>query len=584
MSAGLFREFGFLSVLFRAAILCCQTVVVGGIIFLLVIVRAPQFRQAAWLRPARRMIRWGALGFAVSQLFFVTINIRVLTSSTDLSVRDILGANFVIAGLLGIAAGLVLFFWPGGLLGRVSFFALIPAAAMIAAVVMTSHAASRMEDRFALISITTVHYLATAAWIGGVISLMLVMKNVDDLEILAPVSARFSRLAQVSVLILLLAGLSLSLWFVGSWSALYGTSYGIMVVTKAIFLGCLLLLGAANYFLVRAIGKRSSDADRKISLIRFAEVEIGIGLTVILAAASLSSQPPGVDLPEDRVTLQEIVTRYSPRMPQFTSPPVKAVAKSSKEERRQASAAGRKVPSSFVPGDSGFGIDTPDDMAWSEYNHAWAGVVVFVMGILALLSRSRYFAWAKIWPLMLLGLAVFLFLRSDPENWPIGPNGFWESFGGAGVLQHRIAVVLIIVFAIFQWRVETNRVQSRAAALVFPAVGALGGVVLLTHTHGLTNVKQQLFVELSHTALAIFAVIAGWSRWLELRLPSENPTRKYLSSVWPVCFMLIGLILMDYHESDLSSYNLDFQRTLYAGKGTVGSITPSLSHCEVSAA
>ena len=22
----------------------------------------------------------------------------------------------------------------------------------------------------------------------------------------------------------------------------------------------------------------------------------------------------------------------------------------------------------------------------------------------------------------------FLFLRSDPENWPLGPNGFWESF------------------------------------------------------------------------------------------------------------------------------------------------------------
>src|SRR6202008_866668 len=99
-----------------------------------------------------------------------------------------------------------------------------------------------------------------------------------------------SRLAQVSVLILLLAGLSLSLWLVGSWNALYGTSYGIMIVTKAIFLGCLLLLGAANYFLVRAIGKTSNETDTKISLIRFAEAEIGIGLTVILAAASLTSQ------------------------------------------------------------------------------------------------------------------------------------------------------------------------------------------------------------------------------------------------------------------------------------------------------
>ena len=185
--------------------------------------------------------------------------------------------------------------------------------------------------------------------------------------------------------------------------------------------------------------------------------------------------------------------------------------------------------------------------------------LIFVMGILALLSRSRYFAWAKIWPLMFLGLAVFLFLRSDPENWPLGPNGFWESFDSADVLQHRIAVVLIIVFAIFQWRVETNRVHSHAAALVFPVVGALGGVVLLTHTHGLTNVKEHVLVELSHTALAIFAVIAGWSRWLELRLPSENPTRKYLAWVWPVCFILIGVILMDYHESNLSSYNLTFR-------------------------
>src|ERR1700756_1305099 len=158
-----------------------------------------------------------------------------------------------------------------------------------------------------------------------------------------------------------------------------------------------------------------------------------------------------------------------------------------------------------------------------------------------------------------LGLAVFLFLRSDPENWPLGPNGFWESFDSADVLQHRIAVILIIVFAIFQWRGEKKHVHSHPGAFLFSLVGALGGVVLLTHTHGLTNVKEQLLVELSHTALAIFAVIAGWSRWLELRLPSENPTRKYLAWIWPVCFILIGVILMDYHESDLSSYNLTFR-------------------------
>ena len=207
------------------------------------------------------------------------------------------------------------------------------------------------------------------------------------------------------------------------------------------------------------------------------------------------------------------------------------------------------MPAAFVPGDAGFGTNTPADIAWSEYNHNWAGLVVFLMGILALLSRSRYHSWAKIWPLVFLLLAIFLFFRADPENWPMGPNGFWESFSEAEVLQHRVAIVLIIAFAIFQYRVETNRVKSTTAELVFPAVCALGGVVLLTHTHSLSNIKEELLAEMSHTPLAICGIVAGWSRWLELRLPEKNQSRKYLAWVWPICFILVGLILMDYHES-----------------------------------
>jgi putative copper resistance protein D len=122
-------------------------------------------------------------------------------------------------------------------------------------------------------------------------------------------------------------------------------------------------------------------------------------------------------------------------------------------------------------------------------------------------------------------------------------------------LQHRLAVVLIIAFAIFQYRVETKKVKSMAAALVFPVVCALGGVVLLTHTHALSNVKEEMLTELSHTPLAIFGIMAGWSRWLELRLPDQNLARKYLKWIWPVCFIFIGLILVDYHESDINAVN-----------------------------
>ena len=545
--AELLGVFGFLVVLLRAAILCFQTIAAGGAIFLTVVTPNGALRPEELKRPAWKIMRWSALGLALSQLLFLVVNALVLRYSTGISYAEVLGANFAMASVVAIVASLAIVFWPERLRNSASAVVLVPAFLVLASSVVTSHSFSRMDDRAMLVGLTSLHYLATASWIGGLPFLLLAMKRVTDQEVRVKISQRFSRLAQISVAVLFLAGLGMSLTFVGSWNALYGTAYGIMVGTKIVLFGCLLLLGAANYYIVKGTG--AASATGTTSLVRFGEVEIGIGLAVILAAASLTSQPPGADLTEDRVSLHEIWVRYEPRPPQLTSPPLADLSESGKETVRKFKAAGVKVPAAFLPGVAFAHPDTPGDIAWSEYNHNWAGLIVLAMGLLALLSRNRHFAWAKIWPLMFLGLAVFLFLRADPENWPLGPNGFWESFGQADVLQHRAAVLLIIIFAVFQWAVETNRVKSHAAALVFPAVCAIGGIVLLTHMHAVTNIKQEMLIELSHTPLAICGIIAGWARWLELRLPAENNMRKYLGWVWPVCFIFVGLILMDYHEA-----------------------------------
>jgi putative copper resistance protein D len=60
------------------------------------------------------------------------------------------------------------------------------------------------------------------------------------------------------------------------------------------------------------------------------------------------------------------------------------------------------------------------------------------------------------------------------------------------------------------------------AGLVFPLVCAFRGALLLTHAHSLGNVKEEYFAETSHLPLSILAVIAGWSRWLEIRLPQSG--------------------------------------------------------------
>lgn len=540
--------FSFLVVLLRAATLCFQSVAIGGIFFFSFIACSADQRPGALLDSGWKLIRWSGIGLAASQLFFVVANSLVLRATVEIPLSEVLGANFVLAGALGIVAGISVALWPRNLQQSFNPLILLPAAMMLAASVMTSHSASRMDDRPVLVTLTVLHYLTTASWIGGLPFLLLAIKRLPDGEPKTALTKNFSRMALISVVLLIAAGLGMSWVYVGSIPAIYGTAYGVMVSTKVALLLCLLLLGAANFFIVKSLGSRAGTGGFK-SLVRFGEAEIGIGLTVILAAASLTSQPPGADLTQDRVTLQEIAARFAPRMPRFSSPPLTELSEPTNEMYKRAEAAGQSLPPAYVPGQTAWHPDKPGDIAWSEYNHNWAGLIVLLMGVLALLSRSRYFSWARIWPLAFLGLAVFLFLRADPENWPLGPNGFWQSFGVVDVLQHRAAVILIILFAVFQYRVETERVKSMAAALVFPSVCALGGVVLLTHTHALGNIKEEMLIELSHTPLALFGIVAGWSRWLELRLPTDNPARKYLAWVWPVCFILVGLILIDYREA-----------------------------------
>src|SRR5262249_4373020 len=111
----------------------------------------------------------------------------------------------------------------------------------------------------------------------------------------------------------------------------------------------------------------------------------------------------------------------------------------------------------------------------------------------------------------------------------------------------RIFVVLIIGFAFFEWRIRTGRSRSTRAAYVFPLITAIGGALLLTHSHALSNLKDQMLIEMSHVPLALLGVAAGWTRWLELRL--DPPAGRIAAWAWPVCFTLVGLVLISYREA-----------------------------------
>ncbi len=108
---------------------------------------------------------------------------------------------------------------------------------------------------------------------------------------------RFSRLALISVVVLVVSGFFMSISYVGSWHALIGTSYGLMLLAKIAMLGAMLALGGINFLMLR----KYSPGETIPRLRRLVEAEVGIGLTIILTAASMTAQPPAVDLPNDTV-------------------------------------------------------------------------------------------------------------------------------------------------------------------------------------------------------------------------------------------------------------------------------------------
>ena len=537
MAAQLLDVFSFLSVLLRGLVLAANSVVLGGILFWLLIL--PHGKAQVSIR---RMIFWSAIALAAVQIGYVAADSAVLAATTGLQLNDLAGAGFFLAGSAAACAAILI-----ALLSRRGSYSrqwelLVPAAVSSVAVVLTSHAAGRLDHRPVLLCLTALHQGATSAWVGGLPYLVLALKRSDD-STAGILCSGFSRLALISVALLAGSGLLMSWFYIGSTAAIYGTPYGAMVATKAVLLAMLLFLGGLNFQIVR--GSAATSARLLATLRRYAEAEIGIGFTVILAAASLTSQPPAADIPGGPVSTADVIQRIRPQWPRLETPPLSAL---SPVTPLAFGAAGQPAPGllSFVPGTS-YQPATPSDIAWSEYNHQWAGLIVLATGLLAILARSPWTPWARHWPLTFLGLAVFLFLRADPENWPLGPRSFWQSFAVAEVLQHRIFILLIVAFAGFEWGVRTGRIVSRSATMVFPAVCAVGGALLLTHTHSLNNIRGELLIELSHLPLAVLAVAAGWSRWLELRL--TTPQRGIAAWIWPLCFVLIGAILLNYREA-----------------------------------
>jgi putative copper resistance protein D len=522
---------GLVDVVLRGLLLAFTCLAVGGVAWVGLVLGVephtkPDPRVARALRSvAVAGLLAGAIQAAVLGVILADLTARLGTVSLGPFISSSFAA--VALGRIGLAAMLTLAAArlaarPGGGLAWTALGGLAGALGVTGA--GWSHATARMEERGFLLVVDAVHLLAVAVWVGGLAHLIHHALATRDERGPAErrIARRFSSLAFGAVIILATTGLLLTVSYVGDPAALLGTAYGIMVVTKVVLLLAALPVAYASFRLVRS-GAGASDT----RLARRAEVELGITVTALFAAASITGLPPAGDVRDERATMREVAARFSPVPPRLTSPPVDELLRAAD-------------PLMAPPGRR-----TSVERAWSEYNHHWAGLVVLTMGALAALERLGIRS-ARHWPLAFLGMAAFLFVRGDPRAWPLGPAGFWESMRLPDVLQHRAFVVLIVAVGAFEWMVRTGRLAPRPWGHLFPLLCAVGGAMLLTHSHAMVGLKAEFLTEVTHAPLGLLGALVGWTRWLELRLPEAGAAPGWLGRAG---LIVVGLLLLVYREA-----------------------------------
>lgn len=216
------------------------------------------------------------------------------------------------SGNIGLArelygATLAIFVWT--LASRDASCKLIRCAAifaipLLASRSLTSHAVAVREDTLLTVIADAIHLIATALWGGGLIALWRVLYLAakewqQPLAWTAAIVQRFSRLALISVTVLVLTGFYQSWIHVGGLTALVNTDYGRTLVLKLLLFSVMLSVGALNSLsttrlLKRAAIENENDAAVGQKALRRIGFESVIALLIFCATGLLTVLPPGI--------------------------------------------------------------------------------------------------------------------------------------------------------------------------------------------------------------------------------------------------------------------------------------------------
>jgi copper transport protein len=174
---------------------------------------------------------------------------------------------------------------------------IVLAATVAAAMLIHANAGHAHENSPAWfnVGVQWVHLLAVGVWIGGLLWLLLTVRETTGEE-RASAIRRFSRLAGLALAVVAVTGLSRLLNEIGwpqHWGRLVDTSFGWALVVKIALVGVLVLLGAWNRY---GNVPRASEARGVRALGRTVRLELVVAGLALAATAVMSELAPAVTI------------------------------------------------------------------------------------------------------------------------------------------------------------------------------------------------------------------------------------------------------------------------------------------------
>ncbi len=184
-------------------------------------------------------------------------------------------------------------------------FALATSLGLVAAIAWTGHAGSTAGEMGIMhLTADALHLLAAAIWLGGLVSLVLLLsvtrrdQTYTGVSFARDATKRFSMMGIAIVVVVLATGIVNAWILVGSLHALIVTGYGRLVMLKIVLFAVMMLFATANRFWLTPQLALSSGGEPQLKalrrLARNSMIEIALALIIFAIVGVLGTLHPAI--------------------------------------------------------------------------------------------------------------------------------------------------------------------------------------------------------------------------------------------------------------------------------------------------